>query len=445
MIFDGKELSELSEADLETLIGMPEGLDLEFKERYEADASGQAELLKDVVALANADGGYLVIGVREDDHNRAQEFVSIPQPDREMMRIRDLCLDRIEKRLVGLQIRLFEVDGKSAIVVRVPNEDPKPRWLRLNNMTVRIPRRYADGTRTMTIDEFRDAVLGDRVLRQLGELDARVRSIQSNLSEAVGTQQQATEAALLRISSPDQLRELVGGQFRQRIGDLPTYRLTCLPVPIPTDAPLRSHFEKIVDLVKEPPTTRKGGWDITPTAAPKPDEWGLVAANDLIDGELRLLWNGYAEFRANTKTDSFAWAYSDIRPPRPFLLDARAIIEPIVCFVRFARNVAEYLSNVEAIEIAAEFWNCVGAKLIKFPPGTHGHRMAMGFLDKPLLLGFIEELEDPIVRIAPLRFPVDDLGDAAAKLLVQEIYRRFGHLDAELPYFGENDKFTISG
>ena len=177
----------------------------------------------------------------------------------------------------------------------------------------------------------------------------------------------------------------------------------------------------------------------------KPDEWGLVAANDLIDGELRLLWNGYAEFRANTKTDSFAWAYSDIRPPRPFLLDARAIIEPLVCFVRFARNVAEYLSNVEAVEIAAEFWNCVGAKLIKFPPGTHGHRMAMGFLDKPLLHGFIEELEDPIVRIAPLRFPVDDLGDAAAKLLVQEIYRRFGHLDAELPYFDENDEFTISG
>ena len=64
MILDGKQLDEITAEDLRQLLGTQESLHLEFKESYESNDRGKSEILKDVTALANAEGGYLVVGGR---------------------------------------------------------------------------------------------------------------------------------------------------------------------------------------------------------------------------------------------------------------------------------------------------------------------------------------------------------------------------------------------
>ena len=67
-------LAVLAGGDFEQFIGVPEGLEVEFKaEPYQIEHDSQRfELAKDVSALANAVGGVIVIGARtaRDDEGR---------------------------------------------------------------------------------------------------------------------------------------------------------------------------------------------------------------------------------------------------------------------------------------------------------------------------------------------------------------------------------------
>ena len=56
------------------------------------------ELLRDVVSMANGGGRYLVFGVRDDGHGRAQEFVKpdlMSKSESMIKSIRALCHDHI--------------------------------------------------------------------------------------------------------------------------------------------------------------------------------------------------------------------------------------------------------------------------------------------------------------------------------------------------------------
>ena len=66
MVFPGKLLNEISSSDILHLIQekVAENTTLEYKrEPWESNASGRDELLKDVSAMANSQGGYIIIGI----------------------------------------------------------------------------------------------------------------------------------------------------------------------------------------------------------------------------------------------------------------------------------------------------------------------------------------------------------------------------------------------
>jgi predicted HTH transcriptional regulator len=84
-----KPLQEVTGADIQALVdaGVAESRRLEFKEQLPGrDDKGLVEFCKDVTALANAQGGDLLFGVREerDEANkptgRAQSVVGHAQP-----------------------------------------------------------------------------------------------------------------------------------------------------------------------------------------------------------------------------------------------------------------------------------------------------------------------------------------------------------------------------
>jgi len=114
LIFDGKPIDDISDEEIDELVGehMSERQYLEFKATLNhQDDSDRLELLRDVVSFANAGGGYLIIGIRDDGEGHAQKYEPDMIGDRQKIKqaITSLCLDHIRDRIDGLEIRLRTV------------------------------------------------------------------------------------------------------------------------------------------------------------------------------------------------------------------------------------------------------------------------------------------------------------------------------------------------
>jgi len=91
MTIDRSDFENLSEQNLQDLVsaGVPENRRLEYKrDTYGRSADSRREFLKDISALANAQGGHLILGV-SDQKGVAQELKGIggADPDAETVRM----------------------------------------------------------------------------------------------------------------------------------------------------------------------------------------------------------------------------------------------------------------------------------------------------------------------------------------------------------------------
>jgi predicted HTH transcriptional regulator len=117
----------------EDLIGVREGLHLEAKsEAYDLDAaSARYELAKDVSAFANAEGGYLLIGIRtarseNEPTDLVDDVCGIGAIPFEPGKIIGVLNTLIYPRLKGLDVRIVP-DSKKGVnigVVGIPQQDP---------------------------------------------------------------------------------------------------------------------------------------------------------------------------------------------------------------------------------------------------------------------------------------------------------------------------------
>ncbi len=128
MSIDRSNFDALTEADLAELVlgQVPEGLRLEYKlQTYGTADSDKAEFLKDISALANTQGGHLLIGVQETG-GVATGIPGLPgiDVDTEIVRLVQIARSGLEPKVNGIQLRPVPlVVGASAIVIRVP-----PSW-----------------------------------------------------------------------------------------------------------------------------------------------------------------------------------------------------------------------------------------------------------------------------------------------------------------------------
>lgn len=136
--------------------GWPESMSLEFKR----DAPGYSdkdkhELLKDVSALANADGGDIVFGINEAN-GVASELTPIFLEDADALsrRINQTIESGIEPRILGLQFISIDVEGGYIFVVRVPASFLGPHAVKVNNNR-RFVMRNGTSTSDMTFDQIR--------------------------------------------------------------------------------------------------------------------------------------------------------------------------------------------------------------------------------------------------------------------------------------------------
>lgn len=121
------------------------------------------ELLKDVSAFGNAEGGHLLIGMNEPtrENDGAAFLVGIEDGEQTATQIEQRCADCIDPRIPGLLARAISLkNGKSAVVVHVPPSPSRPHMVIYEGTKTRtFFIRHSETVQPMKSSEVRQAVL----------------------------------------------------------------------------------------------------------------------------------------------------------------------------------------------------------------------------------------------------------------------------------------------
>ncbi|MDO8475978.1 MAG: ATP-binding protein [Candidatus Rokubacteria bacterium] len=158
--FGDKSLGDVSDADIRALVSnnVAERQYLDFKAEFDHKLpDAKPKLLRHAASFANGGDGYLILGIRDDGHGRAQRFEAL-QGDVESIvkRIRSLCLKYLDPRISGLEVDRRVVDGHAVVLVRIPRSARVPHMMTFNDAT-EFWSRYEDGKAQMTREEIREA------------------------------------------------------------------------------------------------------------------------------------------------------------------------------------------------------------------------------------------------------------------------------------------------
>ena len=103
--------------DLADMIARGEGETLEFKQK----TTHVHRISRTLSSLANTRGGHVLVGV--DDAGRV---VGVRDAEEELFVLREAAAHHIEPPLTGLRFRAVEADGRTVLIVTVPESTAKP-------------------------------------------------------------------------------------------------------------------------------------------------------------------------------------------------------------------------------------------------------------------------------------------------------------------------------
>jgi hypothetical protein len=217
-----KAINLVTAADITELRAQtwPEGYQVEFKETLPHKTGGvdpwlrgqasigdyaRDEILAEVIAFANSQGGSVIVGIAETPDNppRAAKVVALPRVGDLARRFEDQARSCIDPPLPRLQIRPIETDGhgKGVLVFRTSPSRAAPH--RLTTTRDSYVRRGTSTVR-MTMREIQDMTLN--VARGLAGIDATFRERRNAFREWAGNQKQNAAyrvTALPLVDLPD--------------------------------------------------------------------------------------------------------------------------------------------------------------------------------------------------------------------------------------------------
>ena len=159
MTLFSKPLDAVTTDDLRALVdnGVAEDKLLEYKLELPGGSESQRkEFLYDVTALANASGGDVVFGVKEQG-SRAAELVGVQVADEsaEVSRLDSIIRTGVEPRIPGIAYRFIPLTlGGSILVIRVPKSWALPHVVKLGG-GFRFYSRNANGKYPLDVGELR--------------------------------------------------------------------------------------------------------------------------------------------------------------------------------------------------------------------------------------------------------------------------------------------------
>ncbi len=164
MVFDNKPISEITDQDLIDLIGNEKEEEkswIDFKrEHYKGYKNNtedyKREICKDVTAMANAEGGYILIGVDEEDEV-AQRFSDISDAKNKSLSIYDTCRKFITPPIADLEVKSrklsFQGNIFNLIIIHIPFSENRPHGFNSKG-TLNFVKRYGDTTIEYPMEEF---------------------------------------------------------------------------------------------------------------------------------------------------------------------------------------------------------------------------------------------------------------------------------------------------
>lgn len=169
-----KPFNELSFQDITELVARNERESqfLEYKERFMED-----DITSDICAMANAQGGYILIGVSEKPEGPGVEegypdsVVGIADSDRNELILREKLKDLIDpciQRVADKVVRNNE--GKSVLLIQIPNSQLKPHFVRKSKKTP-FPIRVGRTTSEWTMGDVKAQILSR------ADVDSRIEKI----------------------------------------------------------------------------------------------------------------------------------------------------------------------------------------------------------------------------------------------------------------------------
>lgn len=202
MIFRGKRLADLQVEDLQRLVNdqVQERDTVEYKrDMYGNSDADKREMLKDITSMANHRGGYLLIGIDENDEGIPTNVVGI-EPGNHVERVTSCCLDNVDKRVLGLEIKDIPLgNGRMVIVISIPESINAPHIVTHKGLN-QFWKRHGRQKDKMTIDEIGEAF--DKRLSNLNRLDRFLFTRKVEILEDIGEQ-----TYMIISASPAYLRD----------------------------------------------------------------------------------------------------------------------------------------------------------------------------------------------------------------------------------------------
>lgn len=158
-----KEFDEISLTDLQALVdeGIPEGRQLEFKrDHYGRRDEDRREFAADVSALANAFGGYLVVGIDEKNGIASNVCgVTSPDPDGLVRAVSESIRTSFEPPLAEYRVKWIAIEAeRGVLLIKVARS-----WIAPHRVTIAKDQRFfirdENGKHPMSVEELRRAFL----------------------------------------------------------------------------------------------------------------------------------------------------------------------------------------------------------------------------------------------------------------------------------------------
>lgn len=439
MIFDNRRISQIAPQELIDLIGnQEENLWIDFKKHdYPKDPDKRRrEICKDITAMANAEGGYILIGVSETN-KVAQDFFTVPDAAKVAQRIKSICQQYIDTPILNLEVERYphplqwNNTNIELVIIHIPSSERKPHGFRSRG-TINFVKRDGDTTREYPISELiQDLLVSYRppIMSQIeSQLASILRDSRRERRDSISAQDDALDE-----DEENELVDLMNLRFREVISDQPYYRILAVPKELDPEA-VDTRSENIRNILKNPPNIRRAGFGVTGMM-----ERDMVPSSEGIRGrdmygEIILLKNGFLEVRCPLFDSHFQWMHEEARISTPWLYPY-VVCEFPVSFLKLVKAVYEESGIHSRILIRQEYHNLEGFTLIGGNPSDPFFRII--FEDDI----YIYDGSTPIISkqtVDPNFVP-----DHVAYELVKEVYDCFRLEERCIPAFDENGNFIL--
>lgn len=392
-------LEILHSKDFDELIGLIEYSQFDAKQKYSLDSDrGKYELAKDVAAMANSDGGVLVVGLTTDKIQETKEEVVaavslLKEEEANKEQYEHLVANRIYPCIKGLSVDWvpsIRNQGMGLLAITVPNQagDDKPFLIknvveedgsRLKEIIFSYPFRVTDHTKSHNVERIHSLIKGGErngdVVDRLDNLHALIAakcghpvgddsatskgdtscgSVELNQIEGKESEEKISGPATAIPSSRMFTTNLeIGEQLvaerveiaAQAAGldDGPVYSLVAIPsLPSEVESIFESRDAPVVTALLRPPKYRDAGFGVSTTMDTRPVLGKLRRVGREDSGAIVDLWrDGTLVFVEEGNEHFLCWP----RPINGWLkINQVALIESVVVFALYTKKVYEHLS-----------------------------------------------------------------------------------------------------